>query len=126
MKEKKGFLLQTVKQMNAGAIVSGLGFLLYLALSALELETAADITAVAFGMVSVYVFASVAAGRSRNREAVSYSLLWGTGALALLLGGCGVLTIRMWLGLLKIKRRMTNDVRRFLCLAHAVFQMPHA
>ena len=53
MKEKKGFLLQTVKQMNAGAIVSGLGFLLYLALSALELETAADITAVAFGMVSV-------------------------------------------------------------------------
>ena len=99
MKEKKGFLLQTVKQMNAGAIVSGLGFLLYLALSALELETAADITAVAFGMVSVYVFASVAAGRSRNREAVSYSLLWGTGALALLLGGCGVLTIRMGLGL---------------------------
>ena len=99
MKRKNSLLLQGVKQLNRGAIVSGLGFLLYLALSALGLETAADITAVAFGMVSVYVFASVAAGRSRDREAVSYSLLWGTGALALLLGGCGVLTVRLWLGL---------------------------
>lgn len=99
MREKKRFLLQTVKQMNAGAIVSGLGFLLYLALSALEAETAAGITAVAFGLVSVYVFASAAAGRSQDREAVSYSLLWGTGALALLLGGCGALTLELWLGL---------------------------
>lgn len=99
MREKKGFLLQTVRQMNAGAIVSGLGFLLYLALSALELEPAADIAAVAFGLVSVYVFASVAAGRSRDKEAVSYSLLWGTGALALLMGGCAVLTVKLWLGL---------------------------
>lgn len=99
MREKKGFLLQTVRQMNAGAIVSGLGLLLYLALSALGLETAADIAAVAFGLVSVYVFASVAAGRSRDKEAVSYSLLWGTGALALLMGGCAVLTVKLWLGL---------------------------
>ena len=60
--------------------------------------TAADIAAVALGMVSVYVFVSVALGRSRDKEAVSYSLLWGTGALALLLGGCGVLTVRLWLG----------------------------
>lgn len=99
MREKKGFLLQTVKQINAGAIVSGLGFLLYLALSALGVETAADITAVAFGIVSVYVFISAADGRSRDKEAVSYSLLWGTGALAILMGGCGVLTIKLWLGL---------------------------
>lgn len=99
MRERSGFLLQTVGQMNAGAIVSGLGFLLYLALSALGLETAADIAAVALGLVSVYVFASVAAGRSRNKEAVSYSLLWGTGALALLMGGCAVLTVKLWLGL---------------------------
>lgn len=99
MREKKGFLLQTGKQMNAGAIVSGLGFLLYLALSALGEETAAGITAVAFGVVSVYVFASAAAGRSRDKEAVSYSLLWGTGALALLMGSCAVLTVKLWLGL---------------------------
>ena len=97
MRENRGFLLRTVRQMNNGAIVSGLGFLLYLALSALGCETAADITAVAFGLTAVYVFASVAAGRSRDKEAVSYSLLWGTGALALLLGGCGVLTVRLWL-----------------------------
>lgn len=99
MREKKSFLLQTVEQMNAGAIVSGLGFLLYLALSALEWEMAADLTAVAFGVAAVYVFISVAAGRSRDGKAVSYSLLWGTGALALLLGGCGILTIKLWLGL---------------------------
>ena len=99
MREKKGFLLQTVRQMDAGAVVSGLGFLLYLALSALELETAADIAAMAFGLVSVYVFTSVAAGWSRDREAVSYSLLWGTGALALLMGGCAVLTVKLRLGL---------------------------
>lgn len=99
MREKRGLLLQTVRQINAGAIVSGLGFLLYLALSALGAETAAGITAVAFGVVSVYVFVSAAAGRSRDKEAVSYSLLWGTGALALLMGGCGVLTVKLWLGL---------------------------
>ena len=99
MREKRVLLLQTVKQMNAGAIFSGVGFLVYLTLSALGWERAADISAVAFGMVSVYVFASVAAGRSQDRETVSYSLLWGTGALALLMGGCGVLTVKLWLGL---------------------------
>ena len=99
MREKKGFLLQTVKQMNAGAVASGLGFLVYLALSALGAEGVADIAAIAFGLVSVYVFASVAAGRSRDKEAVSYSLLWGTGALALLMGGCAVLTVKLQLGL---------------------------
>ena len=99
MREKRGLLLQTVKQMNAGAIFSGVGFLVYLTLSALGWETAAAISAVALGMVSVYVFASVAAGRSQDRETVSYSLLWGTGALALLMGGCGGLTVKLWLGL---------------------------
>lgn len=99
MRENRGLLLQTVRQMNGGAVVSGLGFLLYLALSALELETAADIAVMAFGLVSVYVFVSVAAGRSRDKEAVSYSLLWGTGALALLTGGCAVLTVKLRLGL---------------------------
>ena len=36
---KQGFLLQTVKQMNNGAIVSGIGFLLYVAASALTAFT---------------------------------------------------------------------------------------
>lgn len=99
MKEKKSLLLQTEKQMNAGAIVSGLGFLLYLALSALGWETASDIAAVAFALVSAYVFASVSAGRSRDKERVSYSLLWGTGALAILMVSCAVLTVKLRLGL---------------------------
>ena len=99
MKEKKGFLLQTVKQMNLGAAVSGMGFLLYLGASALGWEALADILTIAFGVVSLYVFLSVSEGRRRDPEAVSYSLLWGTGALALLLCGCAVLAVRLRLGL---------------------------
>ena len=99
MKEKKGFLLQTVRQMNGGAALCGVGFLLYLGASALGWVTAADILTIAFGVVSLYVFISVSAGRRKDKEAVSYNLLWGTGALALLLCGCAVLTIRLRLGL---------------------------
>ena len=93
MKEKKGFLLQTVRQMNGGAALCGVGFLLYLGASALGWVT------IAFGVVSLYVFISVSEGRRKDKEAVSYNLLWGTGALALLLCGCAVLTIRLRLGL---------------------------
>ena len=99
MKEKKGFLLQTVRQMNGGAALCGVGFLLYLGASALGWVTAADILTIAFGGVSLYVFISVSEGRRKDKEAVSYNLLWGTGALALLLCGCAVLTIRLRLGL---------------------------
>ena len=99
MKEKKGFLLQTVLQMNGGAALCGVGFLLYLGASALGWVTAADILTIAFGVVSLYVFISVSEGRRKDKEAVSYNLLWGTGALALLLCGCAVLTIRLRLGL---------------------------
>ena len=99
MKEKKGFLLQTVRQMNGGAALCGVGFLLYLGASALGWVTAADILTIAFGVVSLYVFISVSEGRRKAKEAVSYNLLWGTGALALLLCGCAVLTIRLRLGL---------------------------
>lgn len=99
MKEKKGLLLQTTRQINIGAGVSGLGFLLYLGVSALGWIDLADIIAIAFGTAAIYVFASASALREREKEAVSYSLLWGTGALALLLGGCALLGIRLHLGL---------------------------
>ena len=100
MKEtKRGFLLQTVKQMNNGAIVSGIGFLLYVAASALELDVLAGILAIAFGIAALYVLVSVAEGRKRDKKAVSYNLLWGQTALTILLVGCAVLTIRLWLGL---------------------------
>ena len=96
---KRGFLLQTVKQMNNGAIVSGIGFLLYVAASALQLDVLADILVIAFGIVAVYVLASVAEGRKKDNKAVSYNLLWGQTALTILLVGCAVLTIRLRLGL---------------------------
>lgn len=91
---KKQILLQTVRQMNAGAMVSGLGFLLYLGAAALGRDGAKDIVAIAFGLVSLYVFASVAEGRRRDKAAVSYNLLWGQGALTLLLCMCAVLALK--------------------------------
>lgn len=96
---KRGFLLQTVKQMNNGAIISGIGFLLYVAASALELDVLAGILAIAFGIAALYVLVSVAEGRKQDKKAVSYNLLWGQTALTILLVGCAVLTIRLWLGL---------------------------
>lgn len=94
---KKGPL--TTRRINGGAILSGIGFLLYLAARALGWELAADIICIVFGVISMLTFLAAAIGRQKDREAVSYSLLWGTGALALLLGGCAVLTIKMKLGL---------------------------
>lgn len=98
MRRKNSLLLRDVKQMNQGAIVSGLGFLLYLGAAALGWQNAADVLSLIFAAVSLYVFVSVAAGRRRDREAVSYNLLWGTGALALLLCMCAALTVREQLG----------------------------
>ena len=94
MDGNKGFLLQTTKQMNIGAAVSGVGFLLYLAASALG-----DGTAIVLGVAALYVFASIAAGRRRDKEAVSYNLLWGQTALTVLLVACAVLGVRQRLGL---------------------------
>ena len=45
-KEKKGFLLKTQKQLNLGAAVSALGFLLFLLVSALNLGIVKDIVVV--------------------------------------------------------------------------------
>lgn len=99
MKERKSLLLQTVKQMNVGVSVAGVGFLLYIAASALKLGVAADLISVVFGLIALYVFASVSAGRRKDKEAVSYNLLWGSGALAILLCGCAAVTIKLRLGL---------------------------
>ena len=49
-KENKGFLLQTVPQINRWTAISGLGFLLYLGAAALELRLAADVIAVVFAV----------------------------------------------------------------------------
>ncbi|MDE6455245.1 MAG: hypothetical protein K2L38_04910 [Dysosmobacter sp.] len=98
MERKKSPLLRGVKQLNLGAIVSGIGFLLYLGAAALNRRGAAGALALAFAAVSLYVFASVAAERRRDREAVSYNLLWGQGALAALLCLCAAAGLRGRLG----------------------------
>ncbi|MEY8388814.1 hypothetical protein AALC17_16285 [Oscillospiraceae bacterium 38-13] len=95
--KRETFLLQGVKQLNRGAMVSGLGFVLYLGAAALGWRTAADILSLAFALAALYVYASVAAERRRDKEAVSYNLLWGQGALTVLLCMCAAVTVRGWL-----------------------------
>lgn len=99
MRNEKSFLLRTVRQMNIGAMVTCAGFALYLAASALGQTGAADLIAAVFGVIGLYVFVSISEGRRRDKEAVSYSLLWGQGALTLLLAGCAVLAVKLRLGL---------------------------
>lgn len=96
--KKKSLLLQSVKQMNRGAIFSGVGFLLYLAVRAIGWEAVADVICVLFAVVSIWTFCSVVQGRRRDKEAVSCNLLWGTGALALLMAGCVAAAIQLRLG----------------------------
>ena len=97
--KKKGLLLQTKKQMNNGAVATGLGFVLYMVLLVLGQELAADLVAIAFGVVGIYVSLSVMEARSRDKEEISYNLLWGQLALTIFLVACGVLAIRQRLGL---------------------------
>ena len=98
-KKKKSLLFQTQKQMNLGSIASGTGFLLYLGARAMKLEVVAGLIAIAFTVVAAWTFFSVIDGREKDKETFSYNLLWGSGALAIMLGACAVLTIRQWLGL---------------------------
>ena len=99
MRDDRSFLLRGERQLNRGAIVSGVGFLLYIGASALGWAGVAGALAPLFGALSLYVFASAVAERRRDKEIVSYNLLWGQGALALLLCACAGLTLREWLGL---------------------------
>ena len=97
--KKRGLLFQTKKQMNNGAIATGLGFVLYLVLLVLGLELPPDLVAIAFGVVGIFNSLSVLEGRRRNREDVSYNLLWGQLALTIFLVACAVLAVRQRMGL---------------------------
>lgn len=98
-KENKGFLLRTVPQINRWTAISGLGFLLYLGAAAVELRLAADVIAVVAVLAALRTFLSAADLRGKDKEAVSYNLLWGTGALTLLLGACVALAVKTRFGL---------------------------
>lgn len=53
----------------------------------------------AFGVVGIFNSLSVLEGRRRNREDVSYNLLWGQLALTIFLVACAVLAVRQRMGL---------------------------
>jgi membrane protein implicated in regulation of membrane protease activity len=93
---RKALFLNTQKQLHAGEIVSGAGFLLYIALSALKIPEAALAAELAvFSVFSVWTLVSmIVYPRSRKKKEVSYNLLWGQGALTILLVACEVLTVR--------------------------------
>ena len=75
---KKEFFLTTVPQLQKGAIVCGLGFLLYLAAAVLVPDLSGWV-ALVFAGVSLYVFWSLVLCAGREKGFVTYSLAWGQG-----------------------------------------------
>ena len=96
---KKDIWLKPGKQINNGAIEGGIGFVLYMAFSALGWSGIALIVAIGFGLESLYTFLSTLEWREKDKESVSYSIMWGTAALALLMLVPAVMTIKQALGL---------------------------
>ena len=96
---KQDIWLKPGKQINSGAIVGGIGFALYLAFSALGWDAVALIAAIGFGLESLYVFLSTLEWREKDKESVSYNIMWGTAALTLLMLGPAVMTVKLALGL---------------------------
>ena len=97
--EKKDLLMKDIRSMNRGAIVSGVGFLLYMGASALEWILVKDIIAVIFAVIALWTFFSVLDAREKDKEKFSYNLLWGTGALAIMFVICAYFGLRLRLGL---------------------------
>ena len=60
---------------------------------------AALIAAIGFGLESLYVFLSTLEWREKDKESVSYNIMWGTAALTLLMLGPAVMTVKLALGL---------------------------
>ena len=90
----KRYLLHGPQQLAMGAIFSGIGFLLYTVATIAGQQWAADALAFIFSIVSVYVFASVATERRRNKAAVSLNLYLGQADLALLNCLCAIVSLR--------------------------------
>ena len=96
---KKDLWLKPGRQINGGAVLGGIGVLLYIGCSALAWDGLALIIAIGFGLESLYVFLSTLEWRERDRDAVSYSIMWGTLALTLLMLVPAVMTVKLALGL---------------------------
>ncbi len=85
--------------LRRGAAVGFAGFVLYVIASALKAYVLSDLISLIFALFSLYVFLSAYALRRKDRDAVSYSLLWGTFALAALFCALTYLALRQRLGL---------------------------
>jgi len=100
---KKPFFLE-ISGIRKGVAAAAAGFLIYLLLSALKWDAVAAVFALLFGLWALFVFLSALAGRAKDpkhhsEKDISYSLLWGSGALTILLLGCGILGVKLLLGL---------------------------
>ena len=93
---KKRFFLKPEK-LNQGYVASAVGFVGYLTACALLGQAKAGIVAVLFAAVSIYEFLSVAAARAEDKETVGYNLLWGSGALAIMMCAFAAASIKLWL-----------------------------
>ena len=68
---KKDIWLKPGKELNTGAIIGGIGFAIYIALSALEWRGLALFAALAFGLEAGYAFLWTAGKRIRTPSATT-------------------------------------------------------
>lgn len=97
--KKNGILMKTTREICIGAAVSGIGFLAYLGAAAMKWQMLSGIISIIFFLIALLSMVSSASLRKRSKEAVSYNLLWGTGALTVLLGACVAVNVKFWLGI---------------------------
>ncbi|MBE6964069.1 MAG: hypothetical protein E7443_05690 [Ruminococcaceae bacterium] len=89
----------TAKRLNKGSGIGAACFLLYLAAMALQWAAVAGIIAAAGTVIAGWTCVCAGELRQKDKEAVSYNLLWGSGALTLLLIACAAAGFKVALGL---------------------------
>ena len=66
---------EIIRRLNGGAVLSGVGFLLYLAARALGWGLAADVICIVFGIIAVLTFLCAASERRKDKEAVYHAVV---------------------------------------------------
>ena len=98
-KNNKSIWLRTTKQIGIVSGISGGLFLLYIGAMALVWPLVAGVIGVLGDAAAIWAFFSTLDLREKDKESVTYNLLWGTGALAIMLGACAAAGFKMFLGL---------------------------
>lgn len=96
----KKLFLKNLHQLHMGQILSGIGFVLYAAGSALALpDGVLAVGLVIFTLIALWTLLSVMTyPKKRKKQEISYNIIWGQSALTILLGACAYLTIRSMIG----------------------------